>query len=152
MGAIGGERWRHYWSRAAVSCLDELRSRGCGATVQSCEPVLGYYRKIEAEAAMRAATRVDTTSAEAWYNLSDLLDELCRSEAAIDCLRRALQVAPGHADAMFNLALRLQRASQHKEAGECWRQYLANDAQSEWAARARRSLKFCEMQIHLSAS
>jgi len=29
--------------------------------------------------------------------------------------------------------------------------YIANDAQSEWAARARRSLKFCEMQIHLSA-
>ena len=26
--------------------------------------------------------------------------------------------------------------------------YFANDGQSEWAARARRSLKFCEMQIH----
>jgi hypothetical protein len=32
------------------------------------------------------------------------------------------------------------------------RRYLANDTQSEWAARARRSLKFCEMQMHLSAS
>ena len=40
----------------------------------------------------------------------------------------------------------------HAEAAEYWRQHLANDAQSEWAARARRSLKFCEMQIHLSAS
>src|SRR5262245_45761095 len=59
--------------------------------------------------------------------------------------------APDYADAMFNLALLLQRASQHKEAADCWRQYLANDAQSEWAARARRCLKFCEMQIHLSA-
>ena len=39
----------------------------------------------------------------------------------------------------------------HAEAAEYWRQYLANDALSEWAARARRSLKFCEMQIHLSA-
>jgi tetratricopeptide (TPR) repeat protein len=74
-------------------------------------------RKIEAEAALRAATRADPMFAEAWYNLSDL-----------------------------------QRGSRHKEAAECWRQYLANDAQSEWAARARRSLKFCEMQIHLSAS
>jgi hypothetical protein len=53
---------------------------------------------------------------------------------------------------MFNLALLLQRASQHKDAAECWRRYLANDTQSEWAGRARRSLKFCEMQIHLSAS
>ena len=86
------------------------------------------------------------------YNLSDLLDEQGRSEAAIDCLRRALHAASNYADAMFNLALLLQRASRQKEAAECWRQYLANDAQSEWAARARRSLKFCEMQIHLSAS
>jgi hypothetical protein len=60
--------------------------------------------------------------------------------------------APDYADAMFNLALLLQRANQPKEAAEYWRQYLANDAQSEWAVRARRSLKFCEMQIHLSAS
>jgi tetratricopeptide (TPR) repeat protein len=104
-------------------------------------------RKIEAEAALRAATRADPTFAEAWYNLSDLLDEQGRSEAAIDCLRRALQAAPDYADAMFNLALLLQRGSRHKEAAECWRQYLASDAQSEWAARARRPLKFCEMQL-----
>ena len=66
------------------------------------------------------------TFAEAWYNLSDLLDEQGRSEAGIDCLRRALQAAPNYADAMFNLALLLQRRSRHKEAAECWRQYLAN--------------------------
>jgi hypothetical protein len=29
---------------------------------------------------------------------------------------------------------------------------LHNDLQSEWAAGARRSLKFCKMQLHLSAS
>src|SRR5882724_5045548 len=52
----------------------------------------------------------------------------------------------------FNLALLLQRNNKHAEAAEYWRRYLTNDAQSEWAARARRSLKFCEMQIHLSAS
>jgi tetratricopeptide (TPR) repeat protein len=109
-------------------------------------------RKVEAEAAFRAATRADTMFAEAWYNLSDLLDEQGRSEAAIDCLRRALHAAPDYADAMFNLALLLQRSNKHAEAAECWRRYLGNDAQSEWAARARRSLKFCEMQIHLSAS
>jgi tetratricopeptide (TPR) repeat protein len=43
-------------------------------------------------------------AAEAWYNLSDLLDEQSRSEAAIDCLRSALRAAPDYADAMFNLA------------------------------------------------
>ncbi len=37
-------------------------------------------------------------------------------------------------------------------SSEYWRRYLASDCQSEWAARARRSLKFCEMQLHLIAS
>ena len=109
-------------------------------------------RNVEAEAALRAATRVDPTFADAWYNLSDLLDEQGRSEAAIECLRTALRVAPDYADAMFNLALLLQRTNQYAEAADYWRRYLASDCQSEWAARARRSLKFCEMQINLIAS
>jgi tetratricopeptide (TPR) repeat protein len=109
-------------------------------------------RNVEAEAAFRVATRVDPTFADAWYNLSDLLDEQGRSEAAIECLRTALRAAPDYVDAMFNLALLLQRKNQYAEAADYWRRYLASDCQSEWAARARRSLKFCEMQVHLIAS
>ncbi len=109
-------------------------------------------RNVEAEAALRAATRADPTFADAWYNLSDLLDELGRSEVAIECLRNALRVAPDYADAMFNLALLLQRQNQYAEAADHWRRYLASDGQSEWAARARRSLKFCEMQTNSIAS
>jgi tetratricopeptide (TPR) repeat protein len=109
-------------------------------------------RNVAAEAAFRAATRVDPTFADAWYNLSDLLDEQGRSEAAIECLRTALRVAPDYVDAMFNLALLLQRKNQYAEAADYWRHYLASDCQSEWAARARRSLKFCEMQVNLMAS
>jgi tetratricopeptide (TPR) repeat protein len=109
-------------------------------------------RNVEAEATLRAATRADPTFADAWYNLSDLLDEQGRVEAAIECLRTALRVAPDYADAMFNLALLLQRQNQYAEAADYWRRYLANDCQSEWAARARRSLKFCEMQINLIGS
>src|SRR5437867_8022900 len=95
-------------------------------------------RKIEAEVALRAATRADPLFAEAWYNLSDLLDEQGLSEATIDFLRRALRAAPDYADATFKLALLLQRDRKHAEAAGYWRRYLANDAQSEWAARARR--------------
>jgi tetratricopeptide (TPR) repeat protein len=108
-------------------------------------------RNVEAEAALRTATRVDPNFAEAWYNLGDLLDEQGRSEAAIECLRKALRVAPDYADALFNLALLLQRKNQYTEAADYWRRYLASDCQTEWATRARRSLKFCEMQVHLVA-
>jgi len=81
-----------------------------------------------------------------------LLDDQGRSEAAIECLRKALRVAPDYTDAMFNLALLLQRKNQYTEAAEYWRRYLTSDRQSEWATRARRSLKFCEMQGYLIAS
>jgi hypothetical protein len=36
-------------------------------------------RNVEAEVALRAATRIDPTFADAWYNLSDLLDEQGRA-------------------------------------------------------------------------
>jgi len=109
-------------------------------------------RNVEAEAALRAATRVDPTFADAWYNLSDLLDDQGRVETAIECLRTVLCVAPDYADAMFNLALLLQRTNQYAEATNYWRRYLLSDCQSDWATRARRSLKFCEMQVNLIAS
>jgi hypothetical protein len=49
---------------------------------------------------------------------------------------------------MFNLALLLQRKSAYAEAADYWRRYLASDRASEGAARARRALKFCEIQVN----
>jgi tetratricopeptide (TPR) repeat protein len=105
-------------------------------------------RIVEAEAALRVATRANPAFAEAWYNLADLLDDQGRSEAAIECLRKALVVAPDYIDAIFNLALLLQRKGSYAEAADYWRRYLASDHTSEWAARRRRSLKFCDIQVN----
>jgi tetratricopeptide (TPR) repeat protein len=106
-------------------------------------------RKIEAEAALRAATRADPFFAEALYNLSDLLDEQGRRQKpqSIVC---AVRSEPRRT--MPTRCSILRCCNKHAEAAEYWRHYLAKDGKSEWAARARRSLKFCEMQMHLSAS
>ncbi len=64
-----------------------------------------HARNVEAD--FRSATRKDAAFAEAWYNLGNLLDGQGRADAAIECLRKALQAAPDYVDAMFNLALLL---------------------------------------------
>jgi tetratricopeptide (TPR) repeat protein len=67
---------------------------------------------------------------EAWYNLGDLLDDQGRSAAAVECLRKSLQAAPDYANAIFNLALLLQRRNECAEAAIYWRRFLAIDSQS----------------------
>jgi tetratricopeptide (TPR) repeat protein len=108
-------------------------------------------RKVDAEKAYRAAIKADPRFIEAFYNLADLLDDQGRTKEAIVFLRKALDVDPGHADSLFNIALFLQRLEDHKAAAEYWRRYLTVDASSAWAARARRALKLCEMQIARSS-
>ena len=46
-----------------------------------------------------------------------------------------------------NLARLLHRDGRHLDAAVYWRRYLALDDTSEWAAFAKRALKFCEIQI-----
>ena len=52
-----------------------------------------------------------------------------------------------HLKRLFNLALLLQRKGAYAEAADYWRQYLTSDHVSEWAERARRSLRLCEIQV-----
>lgn len=66
-----------------------------------------------------------------WTGKPFRLSSLGRAaEAATDCLRQALRVAPDYADAVFNLALLLQRKNQYAEATDYWRRYLASDCRS----------------------
>jgi tetratricopeptide (TPR) repeat protein len=104
-------------------------------------------RKVEAEAAYRAATKADAGFAEAWYNLADILEDRGQPDEAIASLTRALAADPNYADALFNLGLLHQRNDRLAEAAACWRRYLALDKATPWASRARQALKYCEMQI-----
>lgn len=104
-------------------------------------------RAVEAETAFRAAVKADPAYTPAWYNLADLLDDQGRTEEAVGCLGRALETDPKFTDAVFNMALFLQRLERPAEAATWWRRYLALDDASPWAARARRALKYCEMQL-----
>jgi len=108
-------------------------------------------RMVEAEAAYRWAAKADPNFAPAWHNLADLLDEKGRLADAVDCVRRALTTDPQYADAMFNLALFLQRLGNHAEAATWWTRYLECDRTSPWAERAKRALKYCEMELATAA-
>jgi Flp pilus assembly protein TadD len=110
------------------------------------------HRTVEAEAAYRWAVKVDPNFPQAWHNLADLLDESGRLTEAVDCERRALTADPQNADAMFNLALFLQRLGNHAEAAAWWTRYLERDRTSQWAERAKRALKYCEMEMASAAS
>jgi tetratricopeptide (TPR) repeat protein len=109
-------------------------------------------RTVEAEAAYRWAVKADPNFPPAWHNLADLLDERGRLTEAVDCERRALGADPDYADAMFNLALYLQRLENHVEAATWWTRYLDRDRTSPWAERAKRALKYCEMEMASVAS
>jgi tetratricopeptide (TPR) repeat protein len=109
-------------------------------------------RMVEAEAAYRWAARADPNFAPAWHNLADLLDGSGRLTEAVTCERRALMVDPQYADAIFNLALFLQRIGNHAEATRWWMRYLECDRISEWAERAKRALKYCEIELANAAS
>jgi tetratricopeptide (TPR) repeat protein len=108
-------------------------------------------RMVEAEAAYRWAVKAHPNFALAWHNLADLLDEKGRLAEAVDCARRALTADPQYADAMFNLALFLQRLGNHAEAATWWTRYLECDRTSPWAERAKRALKYCEMELATAA-
>jgi tetratricopeptide (TPR) repeat protein len=108
-------------------------------------------KPVEAETLYKDAVARDPAFAEAWYNLGGLLEDQRRIPEAVRCLECAIKADPNYADAVFNLALLLQRQERLKEAVAQWQRYLDIDRSTDWAARARRALKYCEIQLTVAA-
>jgi len=98
------------------------------------------------KAAYRWAVRADPKFAPAWHNLADLLDERGRLAEAVDCEKRALDANPHYADAMFNMALFLQRFDKHAEAAT-WVEVLPRTRPHVGVGRTRETcIENCEMR------
>src|SRR5258706_1181724 len=142
----------HDWDTAErlYSLVMNIDPADATAAFNLANVLRGQTKLIEAEAAYRTAVQRNRRYPEAWYNLAGLLDEQRRGSEAVRCLELALKADPDYADAVFNLALLLQRLERLSDADPLWKRYLEIDRSSSWADRAKRALKFCEMQQALS--
>ncbi|HEY0157151.1 MAG TPA: CHAT domain-containing protein [Thermoanaerobaculia bacterium] len=100
-----------------------------------------------ATAELRKATARDPRNAAAWNDLAAALYtdavQQRRHAALADALAaadRAADLAPSMPEARFNRALILERMGLRAEAASAWRESLAADPSSPWAAEARRRL------------
>lgn len=100
-----------------------------------------------ATAELRKATVRDPRNAAAWNDLAAALYtdavQQRRHASLADALaaaERAAELAPSMPEARFNRALILERMGLRAEAASAWRESLAADSSSPWAAEARRRL------------
>jgi len=102
----------------------------------------------DASAAARAFSRavaIDPRFAEAWYNLAHLCERRDNVADARQSLERAVAADHRFADAIFNLARLYLAGGEATLAQPLFERYLALDASSSWAERARQGLQLCQM-------
>jgi tetratricopeptide (TPR) repeat protein len=91
------------------------------------------------------AAKLDPGFVEAWFNLGCLAADGGRAAAARRHLARALALDPGYADAIYNLATLEFDAGHLAEARRLWLRYLELDADSDWARRAAKGVRYVEL-------
>ena len=89
----------------------------------------------------RQATLADRNYALAFFDLGNVLDELQRLCEAVDAYRTAIRLAPGYADAHYNLALAYERQNERRKALRHWVAYLKLDPVGPWANHARGQIR-----------
>jgi tetratricopeptide (TPR) repeat protein len=104
---------------------------------------LHYHQKQYAcaEELYRQATEADPSYVLAFFDLGNVLDELQRPDESIAAYSRALALAPGYADAHYNLALACERKGERRRALKHWQIYICLDKQGAWADHARGQIR-----------
>jgi tetratricopeptide (TPR) repeat protein len=104
---------------------------------------LHYHQKqyARAEELYRRATQADATYVLAFFDLGNVLDELQRPDESIAAYSHAIGLAPGYADAHYNLALAYERKGERRRALTHWHIYIRLDKQGPWADHARGQIR-----------
>jgi tetratricopeptide (TPR) repeat protein len=96
---------------------------------------------VWAEQLYRRATEIDSTYVLAFFDLGNVLDELQRPDESITAYRKAIALAPGYADAHYNLALAYERKGEARAALRHWQAYARLDKSGPWADHARSQIR-----------
>ena len=104
---------------------------------------LYYHQKAydRAESLYRRATETDASYVLAFFDLGNVLDELQRPDESIAAYSRAIALAPGYADAHYNLALAYERKAERRRALAHWQVYVRLDKRGPWADHARGQIR-----------
>jgi tetratricopeptide (TPR) repeat protein len=97
----------------------------------------------QAVIAYQQALARDPAFVEARYNLAQALEGAGRTEAAETELDMVLKADPAHADAVFNLAQLRMKSGEVVAAKALYERYLALGPPDDWAATARKAIKYC---------
>ena len=104
---------------------------------------INYHQKqyARAEELYRRATQADATYVLAFFDLGNVLDELQRPDESIAAYTSAVGLAPGYADAHYNLALAFERKGERRRALAHWQIYIRLDKSGPWADHARGQIR-----------
>lgn len=97
---------------------------------------------------LQRCTRAEPANDRCWSDLAAAYieagrrpDDVRAAARALAAADRALQIAPGRVEALFNRALALETLSLNRPAVVAWRRYLTADGDSRWAAEARERMR-----------
>jgi tetratricopeptide (TPR) repeat protein len=129
---------------AAMECYNQILAIDPVYTAALINLGTLYYHQNQytlAENLYRRATEADASYVLAFFDLGNVLDELQRPDESIAAYTRAITLAPGYADAHYNLALAYERKGERRRALAHWQVYVRLDKSGPWTDHARGQIR-----------